>query len=175
MNLSALPAFVDNDTFRVVVESPRGSILKLKYDPNQGVMTLSRPLTFGVAYPYDWGFVPSTRGPDGDPIDVIVMWDGVSYPGVVLPCRPIGVLRVEQTNPSSHERERNDRVAALPIKAPRWDGVRTVFDFAERIRAELEEFFLATTVFEGRELTLSGWAGPDEAMALICASHADPG
>src|SRR5262245_263326 len=127
-DLSALPAFSDAGTLHVVIESPRGSTLKLKYDVARGVMTLSRPLTVGLAYPYDWGFIPSTRGLDGDPIDVFVMWDNISYPGIVLPCRPIGVLRVEQTNPTSHARERNARVAVLPTKAPRWETIRSVFD-----------------------------------------------
>src|SRR5947208_1534091 len=121
-DLLTLPTFADEEAFRVVVESPRGSILKLKYDPELGVITLSRPLIAGLAYPYDWGFVPSTRGPDGDPLDAIIMWDGVSYPGIVLVCRAIGVLRLEQTNPTSHKRERNDRIAVLPTKAPRCDS-----------------------------------------------------
>ena len=86
--------------------------MKLKYDPKHGVITLSRPLTSGLSYPYDWGFVPSTHAPDGDPLDAIVMWDGVSYPGVVLPCRALGVLCVEQTDPRSRRRERNDRLIA---------------------------------------------------------------
>ena len=47
-------------------------------------------------YPYDWGFVPSTRGPDGDPIDALVLWDRASFPGVVLECRLIDVLAAEQ-------------------------------------------------------------------------------
>jgi len=96
-DLSALPSFISDGVFRVVVESPRGSTLKLKYDSEHRVMTLSRPLIAGLKYPCDWGFVPSTMAPDSDPLDALVMWDDVSYPGVVLPCRPVGVLYVEQT------------------------------------------------------------------------------
>ena len=169
--LLGLPTFADHDAIRIVVESPRGSALKLKYDPELGVMTLSRPLTIGLTYPYDWGFVPSTRAADGDPLDAVVMWDGTSYPGLVLPCRPIGVLRVEQTNPQSHARERNDRVVALPINAPRWQSLTSVLDVDERVRLELERFFLHSVAFEGKELTFRGWAGPDEAMALVRASQ----
>src|SRR3989442_7368607 len=90
----------------------------------------------------------------------IVIWDGVSYRGIVIPCRPIGLLRVEQTNITSHARERNDRLAALPIKAPRWDSVRSIFDVGERVRRELEQFFLAAVAFEGKDLKILGWAGP---------------
>ena len=169
-NLATLPSFVDEGTVHVVVETPRGSTTKLKYDEKLGVMTLSRPLTLGLIYPYDWGFVPSTRAPDGDPLDAIVMWDGVSYPGVVLPCRPIGVLHVEQANRQTRARERNDRIVAIPIPAPRADSLRTVFDLNERIRLELEQFFLAVVAFEKKDLKILEWAGPDDAMALVRAT-----
>lgn len=169
-NLLKLPAFDDEGAVHVVVESPRGSVLKFKYDPDRGVMMLSRPLPQGLAYPHDWGFIPSTRAPDGDPLDVVVMWDGVSYPGIVIPCRPIGLLGVEQTNVTSHARERNDRLVALPIKAPRWESVRSVFDVGERVRLELQQFFLAAVAFEGKDLKILGWAGADDAMALVRAS-----
>jgi inorganic pyrophosphatase len=172
--LGKLPTFLDEHAFRVVVESPRGSILKLKYEPEHHVITLSRPLPVGLAYPYDWGFVPSTLAPDGDPLDAIVMWDGISYPGVILPCRPLGVLRVEQTDPTSRKRVRNDRVIAMPSKALRWDTIRSAADFSDRIRRELEQFFIASVAFEGRELAMLGWGGPDDALTAIRAAQRKP-
>jgi inorganic pyrophosphatase len=168
--LISLPALVDDDTFLVVVESPRGSGVKFKFDVDLGVMSVSRPLPAGLTYPYDWGFVPSTRAPDGDPLDVVVMWDASSYPGVAIPCRALGVLQVEQRNRESGARERNDRVAALPVKAPRSDSIRSIADVPERARRELEQFFLAAVVFEGKDLKILGWAGPADAMALVRAS-----
>jgi len=173
-DLLALPTYATGKAFRVVVESPRGSTSKFKYDPRHRVMTLSRPLTAGLAYPCDWGFVPSTRAPDGDPLDAFVMWDGASYPGVVLPCRAIGVLRVEQTNRETRARERNDRVAALPIEALRWDAIRAVSDLGERIREELQQFFLTAVAFEGKDLKILGWGGPRAAMTLVHASQKSP-
>src|SRR5207253_2046699 len=101
----------------------------------------------GLAYPHDWGFVPSTRAADGDPIDALIAWDGASYPGIVVPCRTIGVLKVEQTNLGSKARERNDRLVFLPAKAPRLEDIQTVHDFSDRWRAELERFFLAAVAF----------------------------
>ena len=56
-------------------------IVKFKYDPDEGVMMLARPLPLGLTYPYDWGFVPSTRAADGDPLDAVILWNGTSYPG----------------------------------------------------------------------------------------------
>ena len=70
----------------------------------------------GLSYPYDWGFIPSTKAEDGDPLDVLVIHDAQTFPGVVLRCRPVGILEVEQQ--SEGKKERNDRVFAVPDRSP---------------------------------------------------------
>src|SRR5688572_10984820 len=153
MNLAALPAFVDDDTFHVVVESPRGAALKLKYQPEWDVMSVSRPLPLGVTFPFDWGFVPSTQAADGDPLDAMLLWDVPSYPGVVVQCRAIGVLQVEQnrTNHYPSARIRNDRVLCIPVEARREHSVSDLAAVPMRIRQELEQFTLAATALEGKD------------------------
>src|SRR5688500_2481633 len=96
MKLHLLPPFVRGTSFRVVVESPRGSSAKLKFDSADQVMTLSRPLTLGLIYPFDWGFIPGTRMADGDPLDAMLLWDTPTFPGVVVPCRAVGLVKVDQ-------------------------------------------------------------------------------
>jgi Inorganic pyrophosphatase len=59
----------------VVVETPRGSAAKLEFDPDLQLFTLSKSLILGLSYPYDWGFIPSTEGEDGDPIDALILHD----------------------------------------------------------------------------------------------------
>jgi len=154
------------------VESPRGSTLKFKYDPERSVITLARPLPAGLVYPFDWGFVPSTEGPDGDPVDAFVLWDASSYPGIVLTCRAIGVLRVEQNSKEKKGRERNDRIAAMTVAAARWESIRSVRDLSTRMREEVEQFFLASVAFEKKDAKILGWAGPREALALVRTSRA---
>ena len=161
------PAFRHDGSVNVVVETPRGSHAKFKYDAETGAIMLSRPLPAGVVYPYDWGYIPSTRAADGDPMDVMVLWDGTSFPGVVLPSRLIGVLRVEQAGTEPGRRERNDRLFALPIKAPRSAHVRTIFDLPERVRLEIEQFFLTVVAFEGKDLRLLGFEGREEADRVL--------
>jgi inorganic pyrophosphatase len=168
MLLTKLPAIDRSDHVQVVIESPRGSSLKLKYDPERGVFTLSRPLPIGLVFPHDWGFVPSTRGPDGDPVDAMVIWDEASFPGLVLSCRLIAILQVEQNSRRrAGTRERNDRLIAVPVEARRYDRVRDVGDLSSRLRKELETFFLASTALEGKDLKVLGWSDASAAMALI--------
>ena len=167
--LHQLDAFAENDVFHVVVESPRGSTLKLKWDPHLGAMSVSRPLNFGLSFPYDWGFVPSTEAPDGDPVDALVYWDVSSYPGVVIPCRAIAVVNVDQRAGGGDSRVRNDRIIALPTQVRR-EHVGSPGDLPTRVREELNQFFLAATALEGKDARILGWAGPAEALMLIRSS-----
>ena len=170
-----LSTYREDGSINVMVESPRGSAVKYKYDPDDEVMTLSRPLPSGLVYPYDWGFVAATRAADGDALDAMIVWDVATHPGVVIPCRALGVLRVEQTNPESKRRERKDRLLVLPVKAPRQGHLRSVFDLTERVRDELSRFFINAVAFEGKELELLGYGGTDEAEAAIEAASLPSG
>ena len=175
MDVSTIPTFGSDDAFHVVVEAPRGSTLKLKYEPKWDAMSVSRPLPLGVTYPFDWGFVPSTQAPDGDPLDAMLLWDVASYPGVVVLCRALGVLHVEQ-NRSNHnpsERIRNDRIMAMPLEARRERGLSDVAGLPVRVRQELEQFALAATALEGKDVRIVGWGDADAALKLVHdrASH----
>ena len=107
-NLLKLPAFNDDGDVRVVIETPRGSRAKLDYDPKLKTFTLSKSLLAGLSYPYDWGFIPATRAEDDDPLDVMVIHEAATFPGLVLTCKIIGVLQVEQHS-KGKKPKRNDR------------------------------------------------------------------
>jgi inorganic pyrophosphatase len=167
--LGQIPARVEGG-FHVVVESPRGARVKWKYEPSWNAFAISRPLPLGLAYPYDWGFVPSSRAPDGDPLDAMIVWDQESIPGTVVPCRAIGVLKIEQDSKEKPgKRERNDRLLAVPLSAPRHELLTSVFDLSERERDELEQFFQAVVAFQEKNLTLLGWNGADEAERVLAS------
>ena len=95
-NLVELGPFTGEGDVQMVVETPRGSTLKLRYDSDRHIFTVSRALALGVSYPFDWGFIPGTRGEDGDPVDGLAIHDGGTYPGVVLFCRLLGMVDVDQ-------------------------------------------------------------------------------
>jgi len=86
MKIEQLPALAEDDTtVHMVVEAPRGATVKLKYAPKLQAFTPARALPLGLAYPFDWGFIPGTRAADGDPVDALALHDTATYPGVVLP------------------------------------------------------------------------------------------
>ena len=174
-NLSKLPARSKRGAFFVVVESPKGSSVKLKYNPKLGAFQLARPLVSGMHYPFDWGFIPGTCAPDGDPLDAMVFFDASTYPGVIIECRALGVIRLTQNRKSGTGRERNDRLLAVPLKAPRFSAFRGPADLPARWREEIEQFFVASTKFENKDAKVLGWGSArlgekmvDEAVASHC-------
>ena len=165
MNLMKLPAWADKDHIHAVIETPRGSSCKLDFDPELRAFTLGKPLMTGLTYPYDWGFVPSTKADDGDPLDVLVIHDAKTYPGVVLRCKPVGVLEVLQKH--NGKEERNDRVFAVPDRSPFEADMKDIRELPQRAVEELEEFFRATNALEKKELDFLGWRGPARAAKLV--------
>lgn len=138
-------------------------MLKLKYEPQWEAMSVSRPLPLG------WGFIPSTQSADGDPPDAMLLWDVPSYPGVVVRCRAIGVLRVEQNrlNHDPSERIRNDRIMSIPLEARREYSITDLGALPARVRQELEHFAVAATALEGKDVRVVGWGDAIAALKLV--------
>lgn len=164
--LDELPTSPQPDVLNVVIESPAGADGKLKWEPEAGVFTLSRALPLGLRYPYDWGFVPSTRGEDGDPLDALVLADVTTCPGLLIHTRPLGVVQLEQNRKSGKGRERNDRIVAIPVKSTRRDAT-SFRDLPARTREEIEQFFLSAVFFQKKDAVVLGWGDPDAAWELV--------
>ena len=156
-NFLNLPPFTEDGDVHVVVETPRGSRAKFAYDPKLQSFILSKSLLTGLTYPHDWGFVPSTKADDGDPLDIMVIHDAATFPGIVLTCRVIGILQIEQK--SKGKAERNDRLFAVPRRSHSEQGLRDVRDLSKAIQQELEKFFIATDELEDKTLEIIGWKG----------------
>jgi len=163
--LTKLPTWSDKTHVHAIVETPRGSRVKMSFDPKMSAFTLDKPLLAGLTYPYDWGFIPSTKAPDGDPLDVLIIHDAATYPGLVMYCKPIGVLEIVQTKEG--KKERNDRIFAVPDRSPFEGDIQDVRKLPSREIEELEKFFTATNALEDKDLKFEGWHGPKRAIKTI--------
>jgi inorganic pyrophosphatase len=152
-----LPAFDDEGSLRVIVESPRRCALKLKYEPALRLFTVSRELPLGVVYPFDWGFIPGTRGDDGDPIDVMAIHETATFPGVLLPCRVLGMVEVAERKGKGPV-EVNNRVIATPLWYAPLEEVAEARDLSRDARDDIERFFVIAAALTGKRLEIKGWA-----------------
>src|SRR6476661_10238833 len=150
-----LPPLTEDSDVHVVVETPRGSRAKFAYDPKLETFVLSKSLLTGLTYPHDWGFVPSTKADDGDPLDIMVIHDAATFPGLVVTCRVIGIPQIEQKNKS--KAERNDRLFAVPRRSHSEQAIKDVRDISRPVQDELEKFFIATDELEDKKLKILGW------------------
>jgi len=126
-------------TCRAVIETPKGRRGKLAYDPQSGVFELKRMLPDGMSFPLDFGFVPGTRGQDGDPLDILVLGDEPSAVGTLLTVRLIGVIEAEQTEDG--QTVRNDRILAVAAVSHLFAEVTSLADLGADVLRNLTAFW----------------------------------
>ena len=165
-HLANLPAFADDGTLTVVVETPKGSRNKLSFVPEGGYFELGGPLPLGAVFPFDFGFVPGTVGGDDDPLDVLVLLEGGVYPGVVVRARLVGVIEAEQAERDG-ETMRNDRLVAVAEKSRLHGEVRELRDLPDSMLDEIEHFFTSYNELKGKTFTPIARRGATAARRLV--------
>lgn len=150
---------------RMIVEIPKDSANKYEYDGELGVFRLDRALYSPMHYPGDYGFIPGTLAEDGDPMDVLTLVNRPSFPGCLIEVRPIGILNMVD------QRERDQKIIAVPLSDPRFMQVHTLDQVYPHTRRELEHFFEIYKELEGRVTEMQGWGGPHEARKAILDSR----
>jgi inorganic pyrophosphatase len=162
-----LPARDDESgDYNVIVETPRGSRHKYTLDEQTGWFSLSGVLPAGAVFPFDFGFIPSTQGEDGDPLDVLLLLDDTAFAGCRVPARLLGVIEAEQTERDG-ETVRNDRLIAVSSASHNHHHVRTLNQLGESVLDEIEHFFASYNQIKGKKFEPIGRAGPDRAEALV--------
>jgi inorganic pyrophosphatase len=151
----------------IVIETPRGSRIKYKYDENHRLFRLKKILPAGLVFPFDFGFVPGTKGEDGDPIDALVISEFQGFPGCLLECRIVGCIQVEQT--SQGKTVRNDRYLAVPEQSVVFENVISIEDMPSTIVTQVEQFFGNYMEGEGKKIKLLGNLNAAQAMAALTA------
>jgi inorganic pyrophosphatase len=139
---------MDMDTITAVIETPKGSAEKYNYDPKTKFFKLKKILPAGMVFPYDFGFIPGTKGEDGDPLDIIVISEFESFPGCMVECRIIGAIIAEQSE--KKKKIRNDRFLAIPEEAKSFSNIRSIEDLPKQMLKELEQFFVTYNEIEDK-------------------------
>jgi len=165
-NPTTLKPLKSNDhKLQVVIETPKGCRNKFAFDPKQRIFALKKVLPAGMTFPYDFGFLPRTEAPDGDPIDVLLLMDEPAFPGCAVNARLIGVIEGEHTE--GKKKVRNDRLLAIAEANHSYANVRKPKDLPSQFLHELQDFFVNYHKLEGKQYRLLGCKGVQAAMTLI--------
>jgi inorganic pyrophosphatase len=155
----------DKSLLQVVIETPKGSRNKYGFDAKQRVFALTKVLPAGMAFPYDFGFVPSTKAEDGDGTDVLVLMDEPAFPGCLLKCRVIGVIEGVQLD--GKKKTRNDRIVAIEQENHSYAKVKHINQLGKKWVGELEDFFVNYHEMIGLKYKVLDVRGPKEGWRRI--------
>ena len=157
----------DADLLVVIIETPKGSRNKYAFDPDERIFSLTKVLPAGMEFPYDFGFVPSTKAGDGDPLDALVLMDEPAFPGCRLACRPVGIIEGEEGD--KKDAERNDRIVCVEKGNHSYTHVRHIDDLGKAFEKELEGFFVNYHQLSGKRYRILGIRGPARARRQVKA------
>jgi inorganic pyrophosphatase len=169
-NLMELPARdTESGLVRVIIDTPRGSRSKFKFDPQLGLFKLSRVLPAGMSFPYDFGSIPGTQAEDGDALDVLVLTEAPLVVGCLVHVHLVGVLRAQQTE--GRKTLRNDRLIAVIETSVNEPALRDLKELPRERLHDIEHFFRSYNEAQGRPFEITGRAGPKAAERILRAAQ----
>lgn len=162
----------DNDgkrRLRVVMATARGARNEMAFDAVLGVFRLERVLPEGMSFPYDVGFVPSTRAEGGAPLRALVLMDEPAPAGTLVECQPIGVVLGERQGERHKSKKwiRDDRLVAVAIASLEHGGLKHIDDLDPGLLGALDKFFAATHAADETRFRLVGSRGPGKAWRFV--------
>jgi inorganic pyrophosphatase len=168
-DLTSLPHQLDAKTgiCRAIIETPKGCRNKFDYDPESNLFMLGGLLPEGMMFPFDFGFIPSTLGDDGDPLDIMVLMDAPAHVGCLIEVRIIGVIQAQQTEDG--KTESNDRLLGAAVHSYDHQGLKTIDDVSKILLSQVEEFFVSYNKQRGKKFKITGTRGPKKAIGFIKA------
>jgi inorganic pyrophosphatase len=160
-------------SMHVVIETPQGSTEKYAWDEEAGYFMLKKILPAGMVFPFDFGFIPGSKGEDGDPLDVLVISEYKSFPGCMMECRLVGAMLAEQSD--KKEKVRNDRFFFVPVLSKQFAEVEDISDLPEVEIKEIEKFFIQYNKAEGKEFKILATVSAKKAFKLISMEGVEHG
>jgi inorganic pyrophosphatase len=161
-NLYFLPSG-NVDKFNVIIEIPYGSQNKYELDPQTGALFLDRVLYSAEFYPFNYGFIPSTKAADGDALDVAVLLTNPVPPSTVVKCRAIGVIKKVDSG------DQDNCIIGVPISDPRYNDVKDISDLPEHILTEMTDFFTYYKRLQNKTSVVEGIFDHNEAEKEVAA------
>lgn len=150
---------------KAIIETPKSRRNKFDYDPEFNLFALAGLLPEGMVFPYDFGFIPSTLGEDGDPLDILVFMDEPVSVGCVVDVRLIGVIEAEQTEEG--KTQVNSRLLGVTLQSQTYEEVLTINDLNPTVLSQVEEFFISYNRLKGKQFKVTAREGPKRALALL--------
>jgi inorganic pyrophosphatase len=150
---------------KAIIETPKGRRNKFDYDPESGLFALGGLLPEGFFFPYDFGFIPSTLGDDGDPLDVMVLMDEPAHVGCLVDVRIIGVIEAIQTEDGKSNE--NDRLIGVSVHSYTHQRLESLNEMNKSLLDQLEEFFISYNKIRGKKFRVKGWHGPKRACERL--------
>ena len=166
-DLTHLPHRLDakSRVCQAIIETPKGSRNKFDYDPESGLFMLGGLLPEGMMFPFDFGFIPSTLGEDGDPLDIMVLMDAPAHVGCLIDVRIIGVIMAEQIEDG--KKESNDRLLGVVVHSYDHEGLKSISDVSNTLLNQVEEFFVSYNRQRGKKFKITGTGGPKKALKFL--------
>jgi inorganic pyrophosphatase len=118
-----------------------------------------------MMFPFDFGFVPSTLGEDGDPLDILVLMDAPAHVGCLMDVRVIGIVNAEQVEKG--KKEKNDRLLGVAVHSYDHEDLRTIDDVSKTLLSQVEEFFVSYNKQRGKKFKITGTGGPKKAIKFL--------
>lgn len=166
-DLSRLPSRdKKKEYWHAVIETPKGSHNKYDYDPKLRCFRMAKTLPEGMTFPFDFGFIPSTLGDDGDPLDVLVLMDFGAVSGALVDARLLGGITAEQKDKGKGW-ERNDRLIAVARHARETEDAQSLKDLRPGLLDEIADFFEQYNKLDGKRFRALGYCDAKHAAALI--------
>src|SRR4051794_33163740 len=165
--LSSLPLQLNDETCvcRAIIETPKGHRNKFNYDDESCLFKLAGLLPQGMMFPFDFGFIPSTLGEDGDPLDIMVLMDAPAHVGCLIEVRIIGVINAEQTEDGKSET--NNRLLGVAVHSYQHEDLASINDVSKTLLDQVKEFFVSYNKQRGKKFKVTGTYGPKKAIAFL--------